>query len=1015
VNEGFELTAPGQYVNANAVQGWTVSSQSNSLCTGSSNWSPGSPEFSIVATPLMSFTVIGTIPQSPLGGSVVAVLNRAFASNYSSTRISQTFPVTSANSLFQFAFAGIYDDGGHLCCEQPSFKVLVKNTQGTIYTCSSVDLSAGGPSCNSGNTFSVTNSLSWTNWQVRNIDLTPYIGTNVTIEAISSDCIYGGHSGSTLFDAKCVSSGPVLPCVCTVTNSAFPVSFCAGSSQAVLQAPLGYATYSWIAPSGQSISSAQATAAVLTVTNPVAGSVFSVMLSTSGCQYVATYTLNYSTVSVHAIGATAACQMNASGSATVVGTGSGTGYNYSWINSTNSVVSTASVASNLVPGMYTVVLSSSAGCGTAAATASVGNSPPMVQNISKPFCAGQPAYLGGVSGIGYQWYNGSNAIAASQGGTAASYTVNSPTNGAVYRLGYVSQQGCRDSLIFTLSQTSSPGGVGIVSTSSTCPGTANGSAVIGLIPAANAPAGYNAFTVFSLGTLTPAYNSSVQASSLNYFTALGLTSGFTYSVKAFDGACYYGTTFSIVPVPAFDYTLVPAGSPTLCNGNSIAASASGVSASQYTYSWSPTQFLVGNQGIYQNTIITPTTAPGIVSSLIYSVMVTSMANGCSLTKTLSITVANPIAPTITPIPALCSNDSALVLNVNPPGGNFITGGNTYISTSGILTPSMAAIGVNTFSYSTSAGTCVAITSSSFVMNMQPSLVVSGNLNLCTGQSTSLTASGATSYNWSNGSSNPSVFLTPAASTTLFLTGNNASCASGTLITISVAPMPTVTVAGNYTICSGNSVTLTAGGATSYTWSNGVTTTSNVVAPGVTTAYTVTGANSIACKQSVSTYVYVGASPSLTVSGGSTICPGQAALLSASGADTYSWSTGALGAILGVTPFSTTSYVVVGTSFVGNCSDSKTITVVVDGCNGIKDVTGNSGTRIYPNPLKEILNLDCAAATHIIIYNTLGMLMLETDFVKGTHTLRTGDWSIGTYFIKATSKDQSEVIKMVKTE
>jgi ELWxxDGT repeat protein len=79
--------------------------------------------------------------------------------------------------------------------------------------------------------------------------------------------------------------------------------------------------------------------------------------------------------------------------------------------------------------------------------------------------------------------------------------------------------------------------------------------------------------------------------------------------------------------------------------------------------------------------------------------------------------------------------------------------------------------------------------------------------------------------------------------------------NGTDLTVNTSPVVTAT-AGSSTICVGNSVTLTAGGATSYTWSTSAHTTSIVVTPTVTTAYNVSGSNAAGCTNSVSVNVVV---------------------------------------------------------------------------------------------------------------------------------------------------------------
>jgi hypothetical protein len=64
--------------------------------------------------------------------------------------------------------------------------------------------------------------------------------------------------------------------------------------------------------------------------------------------------------------------------------------------------------------------------------------------------------------------------------------------------------------------------------------------------------------------------------------------------------------------------------------------------------------------------------------------------------------------------------------------------------------------------------------------------------------------------------------------------------------------PTLTVtSSSITICSGQSATLTAAGAASYTWNNSVTGSTLGISPGVTTVYTVTGADLNNCSSSFS--------------------------------------------------------------------------------------------------------------------------------------------------------------------
>jgi hypothetical protein len=92
-----------------------------------------------------------------------------------------------------------------------------------------------------------------------------------------------------------------------------------------------------------------------------------------------------------------------------------------------------------------------------------------------------------------------------------------------------------------------------------------------------------------------------------------------------------------------------------------------------------------------------------------------------------------------------------------------------------------------------------------------------------------------------------------ATTIYTLNGTNAQgCVGTNTIQITAVPKPTVTVT-SATICAGQSATLTASGANTYIWSPGASTASSiVVAPSVTTIYTVTGQNTGCTATSVKT-------------------------------------------------------------------------------------------------------------------------------------------------------------------
>src|SRR6185369_171556 len=95
--------------------------------------------------------------------------------------------------------------------------------------------------------------------------------------------------------------------------------------------------------------------------------------------------------------------------------------------------------------------------------------------------------------------------------------------------------------------------------------------------------------------------------------------------------------------------------------------------------------------------------------------------------------------------------------------------------------------------------------------------------ICLGASTTLTGAGASTYSWSPASglssaSGSPVTASPAVTTNYTVTGTDANgCYNTGVCTVTVNPLPTVTV-NSGAVCSGNSMTLNALGANTYTWS-----------------------------------------------------------------------------------------------------------------------------------------------------------------------------------------------------
>ncbi|HLO81901.1 MAG TPA: PKD domain-containing protein, partial [Chitinophagaceae bacterium] len=215
------------------------------------------------------------------------------------------------------------------------------------------------------------------------------------------------------------------------------------------------------------------------------------------------------------------------------------------------------------------------------------------------------------------------------------------------------------------------------------------------------------------------------------------------------------------------------------------------------------------------------------------------------------------------------------------------------------------------------------------VNAAPVVVTSGNVAICSGASTVLTASGGTSYLWSNGATTSFITVNPAATTDYSVEVSNAEgCKDSKTITVTVNPLPVIDITGNTVICFGGNTVLTASGGATYKWSNGATTASVNVNPAATTTYTVEVTTAAGCKASKSVTVTVNDKPIVNISGKAEICAGEETTLTASGGASFVWSTGETTASITVKPAATTTYSVDVTSG-ANCQASKSIQVVVN--------------------------------------------------------------------------------------
>ena len=353
-------------------------------------------------------------------------------------------------------------------------------------------------------------------------------------------------------------------------------------------------------------------------------------------------------------------------------------------------------------------------------------------------------------------------------------------------------------------------------------------------------------------------------------------------------------TVNELPVITFN------GATTICQGESTSITATGASS----YAWS-------------TSAKTPTVT--LSNAGTYTVTATDVQN-CSNSATVTITVnPNPNVQISGP-DYICVGD---VANLTASGAETYVW-NTQEATAGI---SVSPLTNSTYSV-TGYDTNGCHTTSSKVVNVEPLPVinVSGTKTICAGQSTTLTATGGVSYLWSNVETGSSITVSPAMSQSYVVTVTNVlGCVASKETQVTVNTLPVVTFSGDTAMCAGNTVTITAGGGTGYTWSTGANTPFIIVGTGG--YYKVTVSNENNCESVDSIYIKVNPNPEVQVSGPAYICNGNVATLTASGANTYQWSTNESATSISVAPTATTTYMVTGYDAKGcHTTVSKTLNV-----------------------------------------------------------------------------------------
>jgi gliding motility-associated-like protein len=294
---------------------------------------------------------------------------------------------------------------------------------------------------------------------------------------------------------------------------------------------------------------------------------------------------------------------------------------------------------------------------------------------------------------------------------------------------------------------------------------------------------------------------------------------------------------------------------------------------------------------------------------------------------------------------ICAGQTATLtatVNGTPPSPQSVlwytaaAGGNPIFTGTSFTTP---VLGSTTTYY---VGTCPGTYRIPVTVTVNPLPVADAGANtaICTGNSTTITATGGGTYSWNGGalSNTPgaSQTVSPVGTTTYTVTVTLNGCTATDQVTVTVNPAPVADAGLNTTICSGNNATITATGGGTYSWNGGALSNtpgaSQTVSPVATTTYTVTVTAANGCTATDQVTITVNTSPVAFAGNDIALCTGNDTVLTATGGGTYSWNGGTLinapGASQTITPAATTTYTVTVTAANG-CTDTDEITVSVN--------------------------------------------------------------------------------------
>jgi hypothetical protein len=653
-------------------------------------------------------------------------------------------------------------------------------------------------------------------------------------------------------------------------------------------------------------------------------------------------------------------------------TASPAGFNYEWFKNGQILLVNNETLTVSDSGIYSVIVSNGSGCSDSTAV-SVSINPVPVASISGPtsFCVGDKGVLkASPSGLSYHWLK--NGLL--QPITTDSLIV---SDSGRYSVIVSNTSGCTDSTSVGVGLNPVPAAV-ITGTQSLCPGNS------GILTAS--PSGLS-YQWKKNGLSQPTISDS-----------LIISDSGIYSVIVSNGSgCSDSTSTHITINP----TLVAgiSGPHSMCQGNSATLTAS---PAGYSYQWM-------KNGIFQS--ITSDSLK-ISDSGVYSVVV---SNGeCSDSTSISV-VINPLPAAIISGPLyLCAGNSAVLKSAQ-------SGLSYEWEKDGQMQPttadSLVVIDSGTYSLIVSnASGCTDSTAVVVNVTSEPVAEISGTRSFCPGSSTILSASPAGfNYVWLKNSQ-----ILPVTADSLLVSdsgiysvivSNSGGCFDSNSVSVVLNPVPTVSINGLLSFCTGSSTVLSASPTNlMYEWEkDGVTQSVDADSLAITDSgdYSVIVSNSSGCSDSATVHVIENPLPVVLIDASDTITS-TGTMLTATKGVSYLWSNGDTTANISVSKAGSYFVTVIDSN---GCTSTSPIFDFVPGCGYAFLEEALDGypitiSGIIPNPATDQFTVSFTNPTtspiHYEIDDVLGRILTSGETSESQLSLSASDLPEGVLLLRATS-------------